>query len=67
MDRRVDTIISEWRELERQYEAATDDETREYLEARIAELREEHHQAVEERMPADDEPPELGGALRASA
>jgi hypothetical protein len=67
MDRRVDTIISEWRELERQYEAATDDETREYLEARIAELREEHHQAVEERMTADDEPPELGGALRASA
>ena len=67
MDQRVDTIISEWRELERQHEAATDDETREYLEAKIAELREEHHQAVEERMPADEEPPELGSALGASA
>ena len=66
MDRTVEKILSEWRDAERQHDTATDDETREALEARIAELADEHRRAMEERLPKD-EPPELGGALRAGA
>jgi hypothetical protein len=60
VDRTVEHILTEWREAEREHEGATDPETREAVEARIARLAEEHRRAVDERMP-DEEPPELGG------
>jgi hypothetical protein len=59
MDRTVELILSEWRATERQLDAATNDETREALQARIAELADEHRHAVDDRLP-DDDPPELG-------
>jgi hypothetical protein len=65
MDRKVEAIIAEWRGLEREHDKATDDETREFLEARIATVADEHRQAVDKRMP-DEEPPSLDGALGAS-
>jgi hypothetical protein len=66
MDRTVERIISEWREAERQYDAATDEETREALEARIAQLADEHRRAMDERL-SGDEPPDLGGVRGAEA
>jgi len=59
MDRKVDRIIEEWRQLEREHDAAADDEAREELEARIAERAQEHRAAFEHRL-GEDEPPEHG-------
>jgi len=50
MDRRVEAILSEWRELERAHATATERETREYLQGKLAELRDEHRRAVERLM-----------------
>jgi hypothetical protein len=66
VDRTVEHILTEWREAEREREGATDDESREAVEARIARLAEEHRRAVEERMPAE-EPPEFGGLRNVEA
>jgi len=65
MDRKVEAIIEEWRGLEREHDTATDDETREFLEATIATVADEHRQAVDRRMP-DEEPPSIEEALGAS-
>jgi hypothetical protein len=46
LDRPVDQILAEWRRLERDLEAASDADVREDLQARIADLREEHAQTV---------------------
>jgi hypothetical protein len=55
MDRKVETILNEWRQLEREHDAATDNETREALEGLIAELAEEHRLAVDKLL--DEGPP----------
>ena len=48
-ERPVRDILDEWRAAERALDNAVDDEERAELEARIAELREEHERAIEER------------------
>jgi hypothetical protein len=48
VDRRVESILAEWRQLERELEAATDPDDREELQGRISRLRDEHKQAVDD-------------------
>jgi len=55
VDRKVESILAEWRQLEREHDAATDDEMREALEALIAERAEEHGVAVDKLL--DEGPP----------
>jgi hypothetical protein len=47
--RDVPTILAEWRALERQLDAASDDELRDALRARIGAVRAEHAEAMAER------------------
>ena len=47
MERRgVPSILEEWRAVERELDVASDDEAREYLQARIAGLRAEYAAAL---------------------
>jgi inosine-uridine nucleoside N-ribohydrolase len=46
--RTVETILSDWRSLERELETASDNE-RPAIQARIDQLREEHRQAMHDR------------------
>ena len=62
MDRKVNQIIDEWRQLEREHAAATNDESLEELEARISERAEEHRVAFERRLDEDAPEPRLLGA-----
>jgi hypothetical protein len=55
MDRTIEEIWAEWQELERQRDSATDDDTRQELDAQILNLREEHGAALEERERRADE------------
>jgi hypothetical protein len=57
--RSVETILEEWRAVERQLDAAPESE-RAFLEARVATLREEHRTAVAAR---SVEAEELRGGL----
>ena len=45
--RDIADILSEWRSLERERDAATDDETRAELDARIRRVRLEHADALD--------------------
>lgn len=56
MDRTVESILGEWRQLERELDSASDPDSQEDLQARIAQLRDEHARAVADRL--DDEDPE---------
>jgi hypothetical protein len=46
--RSVDSILSDWRTLERELETASDDELP-AIQARIDQLREEYRQAIHDR------------------
>ena len=55
MERRgIRSILEEWRAAERELDAATDDDIREYLHARIAALHAEHHAALGKRFEEAD-------------
>jgi hypothetical protein len=54
MDRTVESILAEWRQLERELERASDADSREDLQARIAQIRDEHGRAVAVRLAEDD-------------
>jgi uncharacterized small protein (DUF1192 family) len=55
MDRTVESILGEWRQLERELDAASDAESQEDLQARIARLRDEHARAVADRLDDKDD------------
>ncbi len=55
MDRTVESILGEWRQLERELDAASDAESQEDLQARIARLRDEHARAVADRLDDTDD------------
>jgi hypothetical protein len=46
--RTIDRILQEWRDLERQYERATDADLRDGIEARIEQVRRQYREAVRE-------------------
>ena len=67
MDRTVESILGEWRQLERDLDAASDPENQEDLHARIARLRDEHARAVADRLDDQDEGPTGSNVLDATA
>ena len=67
MDRTVESILGEWRQLERELNTASDPDSQEDLHARIAKLRDEHAQAVEARLYDEDEGPAGLSVLDATA
>ena len=67
MDRTVESILGEWRRLERELDTASDPDSQEDLHARIAQLRDEHAQAVADRLDDQDEGPKGFSILDATA
>jgi hypothetical protein len=67
MDRTVESILGEWRQLERDLDAASDPDSQEDLQARIAHLRDEHARAVAERLDDEDDGPSGFSVLDATA
>jgi hypothetical protein len=66
MDRTVESILGEWRQLERELDAASDPDSQEDLHARIARLRDEHARGVANRLADDEEGPTGFGVLDAT-
>ena len=67
MVRTVESILAEWRELERELDGNSDPDSEEDLHARIAQLRDEHARAVADRLDDEDQGPTGFSILDATA
>ena len=67
MVRTVESILAEWRELERELDGNSDPDSEEDLHARIAQLRDEHARAVTDRLDDEDQGPTGFSILDATA